>query len=134
MSDATFFLQTFLRDAFEPARRLLFPALLVLVALPAQAESVEVSSLEARVDRLLWQLVNDERYGHLQVAANYERLRARLLEDSCLISSTPWAPDDRLVHEGLPGMLSPVETPEAARLRGNQVIDEAEQAGAALLH
>ena len=109
MSDATF-LQTFRRDALEAARRVLFPVVLVLAALPAQAESLDAGSLEARVDRLLWQLINDERYGHLQVAANYERLRARLLENGCLVSSALCALDDRLMHHGL--TMSTEITPE----------------------
>ena len=46
-------------------------------------------SAEARVDRLLWSLVNDERYSHLQIAANYERLRTQLLDQACPVSAAP---------------------------------------------
>jgi hypothetical protein len=109
MSFTTFVRYT-LQHALFGARRLLFPALLVCAAVPAQAESTDAGALEARVDRLLWQLVNDERYGHLQVAANYERLRSRLLEETCFVSAAPCAHDDRLMHHGL--MMTTEITPE----------------------
>jgi len=100
MRFATFARAT-VQHAFYCARRLLFPAVLVLLALPGRAETADAGSREARVDRLLWQLVNDERYGHLQIATHYERLRARLLEESCFASAAPCAHDDRLLHHGL---------------------------------
>ncbi|MGV3591905.1 MAG: hypothetical protein ACO1PZ_09465, partial [Gammaproteobacteria bacterium] len=53
-----------------------------------------------RVDRLLWQLANDERYSHLPVAAHYERLRAALLDQACLAATAPCAALDRAGHEG----------------------------------
>jgi hypothetical protein len=97
----TTFVQYHLYLAFHYARRLLFPAVLVLATVPMRAETADAGSLEARVDRLLWQLVNDERYSHLQVAANYERLRTRLLEETCFVSAVPCAHDDKLMHHGV---------------------------------
>jgi endonuclease/exonuclease/phosphatase (EEP) superfamily protein YafD len=75
-----------------PARRAVVAALFACATLPALAgtEPAEGSwATEARVDRLLWELVNDERYSQLQVAKNYERLRARFLEQACLVSAAP---------------------------------------------
>jgi hypothetical protein len=72
-------------------RRIAITAL-ALASLPALAgnESTDAPwSAEARVDRLLWSLVNDERYSHLQIAANYERLRTQLLDQACLVSAAP---------------------------------------------
>jgi hypothetical protein len=106
----TTFVHYTLHHALYCARRLLFPAVLVLATVPVRAETVDTGSLEARVDRLLWQLVDDERYSHLQVAANYERLRARLLEETCFVSAAPCAHDGRLMHHGL--MMTTEITPE----------------------
>ncbi|MEY4641159.1 MAG: hypothetical protein RLZZ227_1153 [Pseudomonadota bacterium] len=67
-------------------------AAFALASLPALAGSEPTDapwSAQARVDRLLWSLINDERYSHLQIAANYERLRARLLDEACLVSTAP---------------------------------------------
>jgi hypothetical protein len=108
------FVQYQLFLAFHYVRRLLFPAVLVLATVPVRAETADIGSLEARVERLLWQLVNDERYGHLQVAANYERLRARLLEETCLVSAAPCAHNDKLMHKGL--MMTTEITPEQEQL------------------
>ena len=72
----------------------------VLAAAPALAGTMDAGSLEARVDRLLWQLVNDERYSHLQVAAHYERLRAALLDQACLAAAAPCAMLDKAGLEG----------------------------------
>lgn len=76
----------------SPARRAVFAALFACVSLPALA-GTEASdgtwAREAQVDRLLWQLVNDERYSHLQILASYARLRAQLLDQSCLVSAAP---------------------------------------------
>ncbi|MGV3593300.1 MAG: hypothetical protein ACO1PZ_16565 [Gammaproteobacteria bacterium] len=72
----------------------------VLAAVPALAGTTDAGSLEARVDRLLWQLANDERYSHLPVAAHYERLRAALLDQACLSATAPCAALDRAGHEG----------------------------------
>lgn len=113
MSFTTFVHYT-LHHAFHCARRLLFPAVLVLATVPVRAESADASSLEARVDRLLWQLVNDERYSHLQVAANYEQLRARLLEETCFVSAAPCGPNDKLTHKGM--VMTTEITPEQERL------------------
>jgi hypothetical protein len=104
------FVQHTLNHAFYCARRLLFPAVLVLATVPVRAETVDTGSLEARVDRLLWQLVNDERYRHLQAAINYEGLRARLLDETCFVSAARCAHDDRRMHQGL--MMTTEITPE----------------------
>jgi hypothetical protein len=109
MSFTTFVHHT-LHHAFYCARRLLFPAVLVLAAVPVRAETADTGSTEARVDRLLWQLINDERFSHLQVAANYKGLRASLLEETCFVSAAPCAHDDRLMHHGL--MMTTEITPE----------------------
>lgn len=113
MSYATFVHASIL-EALHYARRLLFPAVLVLATVPVRAETADTGSLEARVDRLLWQLVNDERYSHLQVAANYERLRARLLEETCFVSAAPCGHNDRLIHNGL--MMTTEITPEQEQI------------------
>ncbi len=110
----TTFVQYHLYLGFHYARRLLFPAVLVLATVPVRAETADTGSLEARVDRLLWQLVNDERYSHLQVAANYERLRARLLEETCFVSAAPCAHNDKLMHDGR--MMTTEITPEQEQL------------------
>lgn len=81
------------------ARPLLLSTLLA-VATPLAAGTVDDAVLEARVDRLLWQIVNDARYSHLQVAANYERLRAILLAQPCRVSAAPCATGDRLPYQG----------------------------------
>jgi hypothetical protein len=86
--------------AFRAAVRILLASALVSGAFPVLAGTADTGSLEARVDRLLWQLVNDARYSHLQVAANYERLRAQLLEQACLVSAAPCAQPDKLTHKG----------------------------------
>jgi hypothetical protein len=85
--------------AFRATLRILVISALALGAVPAFAGTEDAGSLEARVDRLLWQLVNDERYSHLPVAANYERLRTQLLEQACLVSATPCEASDR-IHQG----------------------------------
>jgi hypothetical protein len=100
--------------AFHHARRLLFPAMLVLATVPVRAETADIGAVEARVDRLLWQLVNDERYSHLQVAANYERLRARLLEETCFVSAAPCGHNDKLLHNSL--RMTTEITPEQEQL------------------
>jgi len=69
-------------------------------AVPVIAGTTDAASLEARVDRLMWQLVNDERYSHLQVPANYERLRGALLEQACLVAAAPCAALDKMPHAG----------------------------------
>ncbi len=81
------------------SRHLLVFALFALMAVSALAESTDAASVEQRVDRLLWQLVNDERYSHLQVAANYEQLYARLLEQACLVSAAPCAHSDAVTQQ-----------------------------------
>jgi hypothetical protein len=83
---------------FRACIRILLVSAPVLAALPVLAGNIDAGSLEARVDRLLWQLVNDERYSHLQIAANYEGLRAQLLEQACFVADTPCAPFDRIHH------------------------------------
>ncbi len=75
-------------------------AVLGFTAMPALAETADALSLEQRVDRLLWQLVNDERYSHLQVAANYERLRTQLLDQACLVSAAPCHHSDKVTQHG----------------------------------
>lgn len=86
--------------AFRASVRVLVVSALALGAVPASAGTTDAGSLEARVDRLLWQLVNDERYSHLPVAANYEHLRGALLEQACLVAAAPCAALDRVSHEG----------------------------------
>lgn len=110
----TTFVQYHLYLAFHCVRRLLFPAVLVLATVPVRAETADAGSLDARVDRLLWQLVNDERYSHLQIAANFERLRARLLEETCLVSAAPCAYNDKQMHNGR--MMTTEVTPEQEQL------------------
>jgi hypothetical protein len=110
----TTFVQYNLYLAFHCARRLLFPAALVLATVPVRAETADIGTLEARVERLLAQLVNDEHYGRLQVPVNYERLRARLLEETCLVSAAPCGPNDKLMHDGL--MMTTEITPEQEQL------------------
>ena len=86
--------------ALRASARALLASALVLGVVPVMAGTTDSGSLEPRVDRLLWQLVNDERYSHLPVAANYERLRGALLEQACLVATAPCAALDRLTHEG----------------------------------
>jgi hypothetical protein len=78
--------------------RLLLLSSAVLGTVPAFAESTDALALEARVDRVLAQLVNDERYSHLPIMANYDRLRARLLEQACFVADAPCAGIDRIHH------------------------------------
>ena len=85
---------------FRACIRSVLVSALVLAAVPVLAGTSDAGSLEARVDRLLWQLVNDERYSRLPVAANYERLRAALLDQACLAATAPCAALDRAGHEG----------------------------------
>jgi hypothetical protein len=47
----------------------------------------------------MWRLVNDERYAHLGVAANYDKVRA-VLEQTCLVSTEPCAALDRMTRSG----------------------------------
>lgn len=80
--------------------RLLVVSAVLLGTVPAHAGTTDVVSLEARVDRLLWQLMNDERYSHLPIAAHYERLRSALLDQACLSAAAPCAALDRMPHQG----------------------------------
>lgn len=86
--------------ALRASARVLLASALVLGVVPAMAGTTDAGSLEMRVDRLLWQLVNDERYSHLPVAANYERLRGALLEQACLVATAPCAALDKVTHQG----------------------------------
>ena len=87
----------FRRALRHPAARRSAVAVLALASLPALADNAfpdAPGSVEARVDRLLWNLVNDERYSHLQIAANYERLRTQLLGEVCPVSASPCLQND----------------------------------------
>ena len=86
--------------SFRASIRILLASLLVSGAAPVLAGTTDAAALEARVERLLWQLVNDERQAQLPVAANYERLRGALLDQACLVSAAPCAALDRMTHEG----------------------------------
>jgi hypothetical protein len=85
--------------AFRATLRILLSSALVLATVPVIAGTADARALEARVDQLMWQLVNDERYAHLGVAANYDKVRA-LLEQACLASTEPCAALDRMTHSG----------------------------------
>lgn len=86
--------------SFRASIRLLLVSALALGAVTAVAGTTDARSLEARVDRLLLQLMNDERYSHLPVAAHYERLRAALLDEACFSAAAPCAALDRMTHQG----------------------------------
>jgi hypothetical protein len=92
--------------SFRVSVRLLLASALALAtvsgfsAAAAQAGTTDAGTLEARVDRLLWQLLNDERYSHLPIAAQYERLRGALLDQACLSVTKPCAALDRSPHHG----------------------------------
>jgi hypothetical protein len=86
--------------SFRVNVRLLLVSALILGAGPTLAGTADAESLDARVDRLLWQLMNDERYSHLPIAAQYERLRGALLDQACLTVTAPCAALDRTPHQG----------------------------------
>jgi hypothetical protein len=107
----------------HPTLRGIALAAFALASLPAFAgnESMDAPwSVEARVDRLLLSLVNDERYSHLQIAANYERLRAQLLDEACLVSAAP--------------CLHSVETPRSAQSMTTEITPEQQAVLDQLLH
>lgn len=85
--------------AFRAALRILLASALVSATVPVIAGNADARALEARIDHLMWQLVNDERYAHLGVAANYDKVRAAL-EQACLVSTEPCASLDRTPHGG----------------------------------
>ncbi|MDY6984001.1 MAG: hypothetical protein SV422_13015 [Pseudomonadota bacterium] len=86
--------------SFRASVRLLLVSALVLGAVPALAGTTDAGSLEARVDRLLWQLMNDERYSNVPIAAHYERLRAALIDEACFSAAAPCVALDRVTHQG----------------------------------
>jgi hypothetical protein len=73
-----------------PARRAAAAALSALLALPALAgTSIPNATVpDARVERLLWIVANDERFSHLRYAASADKLR-QLLELGCVVATTP---------------------------------------------
>lgn len=85
---------------FQASARLLLIAALACGAVPAMAGTTDAGTLDVRVDRLLWQLMNDERYSHLPIATRYESLRGVLLEQACLAATAPCATLDRMPHQG----------------------------------
>lgn len=84
---------------FPQCARLFMVSAVLLGTVPAHAGTTDAASLEARVDRLLRQLMNDERYSHLPIAAHYERLRSALLDQACL-AAAPCVALDRMPHQG----------------------------------
>jgi endonuclease/exonuclease/phosphatase (EEP) superfamily protein YafD len=101
--------------SFRYPRHLLAFALLALMSAAVLAEPADAGFVEQRVDRLLWQLVNDERFSHLQVAANYERLRAQLIEQACLVSAASCAQADDAVASQARAITTEM-TPEQLRI------------------